>query len=311
MNDYYVYGHFNAITGEIFYIGKGKGWRAKALSRRSVLWHNYVKKYGYTIQYLETNLTQEEAFEKEVYYIKKYGRRDLKTGCLVNMSDGGVGGNNNKGRKLSAEWRRKIGEAGRGRPGAMLGKKHPEETKRKISEANKGRKTPWVDVSKLNERKICPYCNIDFRLGSYALFHGERCKHNPNRPVLDEYRTYDRGEKHHGSKISDKDAVEIRELYNNQSDKSKKQIAFELSEKYGISTHSIRHIGRGDRRTGKPISNEPRINPNIKLTDGIVKEIRQEFSLGCISIVNLSKKYGVSSTCISDIIHYKAWKNVA
>lgn len=138
-NNYYIYAHSNPITGEVFYIGKGKDGRARSTHRRSVRWHNYVNKYGYKISLIENGLTQEKAFQKEIEYIKLYGRVDFKAGSLINMSDGGAGGNNNKGRKLSEEWKRKIALAGKGKIGHMRGKTWSEEHKINLSLKMKGR----------------------------------------------------------------------------------------------------------------------------------------------------------------------------
>lgn len=141
--------------------------------------------------YLEEALTQEQSFSGEVHYIKAFGRKDLGTGKLINMSDGGVGGNSNKGRKLSEEWRRKIGDAGRGRSGSMLGKKLSEETKRKISEKHKGRPATWLKGKKLSdeiiskrmanrEKPTCQYCGYIGEIGNFTKYHGEKCKKHPN-----------------------------------------------------------------------------------------------------------------------------------
>ena len=45
----------------------------------------------------------------------------------------------NKGKKYSEEYRKKLSEAHKGKPGNFLGKHHSEETKRKISKALKGK----------------------------------------------------------------------------------------------------------------------------------------------------------------------------
>lgn len=50
---------------------------------------NPIIKYKYG-----ENLTEKEAFELEKSFIKKIGRRDLKTGSLVNNTDGGEGVSN-------------------------------------------------------------------------------------------------------------------------------------------------------------------------------------------------------------------------
>lgn len=184
LNNYYIYAHINAITGTIFYIGKGKGYRAKSLHRRSERWHNYVIKYGYTIAYIEENLTQEQSFLAEIHYIKYLGRKDLGIGELINMSDGGVGGNNNKGRKLPEEWRRKISEANKRRKGEKR-KPLSEEVKNKISESMKGRSAPWLKGVKMSENQmkyrldkshLCEYCGSMNNIGNHTKYHGGKCK---------------------------------------------------------------------------------------------------------------------------------------
>ncbi len=85
------------------------------------------------------NLSQEEAIKNEIYFIDLIGRKDLKKGPLLNLTDGGEGGNTeepwNKGLTYSIEGhsQRYIGENN-----PFYGKKHSEETKRKISRSNKG-----------------------------------------------------------------------------------------------------------------------------------------------------------------------------
>jgi hypothetical protein len=94
MREYYVYRHFKLNTNEVFYIGMGKEKnlkRAHSKRYRNNHWHNTVEKYGYYVDVVATNLSEEEAKELEVFLIKLYGRRDLNTGTLVNMTDGGEG----------------------------------------------------------------------------------------------------------------------------------------------------------------------------------------------------------------------------
>lgn len=118
MGNFYVYMHINAINGEPFYIGKGTKDRFKTKSKRSNFWKNIVNKYGYDIIFLEVNLKEEEAFEKERYWIQKLGRRDLGTGPLVNHSDGGDGPLKripwNKGIPMSEEAKKKLSENKKG-----------------------------------------------------------------------------------------------------------------------------------------------------------------------------------------------------
>lgn len=127
MNNYYVYFHINPLKNEIFYVGKGKGKRAfEKGSRRGDYWNRVVKKYGYIIDIVEDNLTEQEAFEREMFYIKKIGRKDLGLGTLINMTDGGEG---TSGCKKDNE----------GDKNPMYNRNHSDKTKRLIGDKAKKR----------------------------------------------------------------------------------------------------------------------------------------------------------------------------
>lgn len=89
MNDFYVYAHYRATDGQVFYIGKGRKRRAWDKTRRNKFWHSVVSKHGIRIEILCDGLSNEEACNKEQEYIAQHGRRDLGDGPLVNLTDGG------------------------------------------------------------------------------------------------------------------------------------------------------------------------------------------------------------------------------
>lgn len=127
---YYVYRHIRPDKKEVFYIGlgcyqkKGKYNRAGTTKNRNRHWLNIVNLCNgiFEVQILCDNLTKEEAVSKECEFIKLYGRVDLHTGTLCNLTDGGEGVNG-----LSEESKRKIGNANRGVKSAMFGKKQSPE----------------------------------------------------------------------------------------------------------------------------------------------------------------------------------------
>lgn len=97
---HYVYLHRRNDTGEVFYVGKGTlrqrqrtqvCERAMSQKRRSRRWQNVVAKHGYSVQIFASCETDTEAQRLEVALIAEYGRADIGTGSLVNMTDGGDG----------------------------------------------------------------------------------------------------------------------------------------------------------------------------------------------------------------------------
>lgn len=88
----YIYKHIRKDTNEIFYIGIGKlKRRLHSTKNRNAHWKHIVDKCGFISEIIEDNLSWEEACEKEKLLIKQYGRIDLGTGVLVNMTEGGEG----------------------------------------------------------------------------------------------------------------------------------------------------------------------------------------------------------------------------
>ena len=90
-NKFYVYTHRRIDTGEIFYVGKGHGDRASSKKGRNKVWNYYSKNYGFDVAIVKFGLSEAEAFELESLMIDMLGRKDLGTGCLVNLTDGGEG----------------------------------------------------------------------------------------------------------------------------------------------------------------------------------------------------------------------------
>lgn len=93
-NRWYVYRHYKKGTNDVFYIGMGQATgysRAKRNKGRNNLWQKIYSKYGAEYEIVAKNLFVEEAKELEVFLISQYGRIDISTGCLANMTEGAEG----------------------------------------------------------------------------------------------------------------------------------------------------------------------------------------------------------------------------
>jgi hypothetical protein len=88
---YYTYAYLR-IDRTPYYIGKGKGNRAYRKHWRSKSRGGYfTPPEKDRILILKNNLDEEEAYKHEMYMINVFGRKDIGTGILRNMSDGGEG----------------------------------------------------------------------------------------------------------------------------------------------------------------------------------------------------------------------------
>jgi group I intron endonuclease len=150
INNFYTYAYLRQDRTP-YYIGKGSGKRIYS-KQRGV----NAPKDKSRIIFLKKNLTEAEAFKHEVYMIAVLGRKDLGTGILRNLTNGGEGAS---GHVKSEEAKKKISEANTGKirteeakkkmSKAKIGKKphnfgvhHTGKTKKKISEAVSGKKHP-------------------------------------------------------------------------------------------------------------------------------------------------------------------------
>ena len=176
--NFYVYIYKNPLkNNDPFYVGKGKGDRFlyHLKEKKSVNPHksNTIKQIRTQglepiIEIYINNLIENDAFEVEKNLIKFFGRRNIKTGGLTNLTDGGEGvsgviwsnehrqiqakrmkGNHNTlGRKMPPEEVERRASKLRGkkqtpefikkRTEALKGRHHSEESKTKMSNARKG-----------------------------------------------------------------------------------------------------------------------------------------------------------------------------
>jgi hypothetical protein len=169
----YLYRHVRLDTNKVFYVGIGSDLnyrRSRVKNNRSKYWKDIVNKSDYRIDILLDDLTWEEACEKEIEFIKLYGRSNVSYGTLCNLTDGGDG---MLGYKHSNEWIKELSKRRKsfrysdeskekmsisrkswsytdeykinlskrmsGKNHFMFGKKHKQETKDKISKSHIGK----------------------------------------------------------------------------------------------------------------------------------------------------------------------------
>lgn len=120
-NRFCVYLHTRPDTRDVFYVGIGSKKRARSRDGRNPFWKSILAKNNgkLEIDILCENQTWDSVCQIETRLIAWFGRRDLGTGVLVNLTSGGEGTHN-----VSEEAKRKM---------SRLGMKHTEEAKRKIS----------------------------------------------------------------------------------------------------------------------------------------------------------------------------------
>jgi len=221
---YYTYAYLREDRTP-YYIGKGKDDRIYSTCRR-----NTPPKDKSRIIFLKQNLTEEEAFKHEIYMIAVFGRKDLGTGILRNLTDGGEG---LSGRVLSEETRRKLSEVHKG-------KTLSEEHKIKLSEAKKGKTSNRKGVIlseetkiKMSEAKKNPSEETRKKISDA---HKANKTIPPSRKgsILSEEHRRKIGESNKGKICSEETKRKIGEVKKNQSEETRKKI----SEAHKGKTHS-------------------------------------------------------------------------
>ena len=131
----YLYRHIRLDKNQVFYVGISnandlKYSRAYNRRHRNLHWKNIVSKSDYRVDIIFDNVSWEFARNKEIEFIKIYGKSVDNEGTLCNLTSGGEG-------SLDLKWnesrRKKILKA-------ITGVKRSEESKLRMAVSRKGRK---------------------------------------------------------------------------------------------------------------------------------------------------------------------------
>jgi hypothetical protein len=138
----YIYTHAYP-NGDIFYVGKGIGKRAKDFYRRSAFHKRVLEKVGYenVLVGVYPTIDEKHALYGELFLIASLKKAGFR---LCNLTNGGE---SNAGRVVTDEHRKKLSLAGTGF------KKSPE-TLAKMRAANLGRKVSEATKEKMRGKKI-------------------------------------------------------------------------------------------------------------------------------------------------------------
>lgn len=201
MNNYYIYVYLNPLkvgnfsygkvnfVYEPFYIGKGKDNRLMShlidYNTNNKLKKNIINKIKKTgnypiIEKLYENISEYSAFRLEKYFIKLIGRKDLNSGSLSNLTDGGEGCS---GRVFNDDIRYKM-----------------IKNKQKIVQYDKNGKIIkiWkniIDILNNNPNILSNHLHRSCRSNGHRKINGFFWKYHENEsfndslPILDKYKT--------------------------------------------------------------------------------------------------------------------------
>lgn len=123
VSNFYVYEHIRPDTNQVFYVGKGSGYRAGITQHRNQYWQNIVSKAGgFNVRKIVQNVDEELAFLAEEERIDQLKRLGYK---LANLTSGGEGVANPS-----------------------------EETRKKLSFCRIGEKNPRFNVNSIRQKRL-------------------------------------------------------------------------------------------------------------------------------------------------------------
>jgi hypothetical protein len=161
-----VYQHRRLDNNKVFYIGIGKDVkRAYSNRNRNKHWCNIVNKYGYQVDVLISGIDYDYACDIEYGMIIDYGRIDLGTGCLVNLTDGGKGSINFKHTKETIDKLSGKNSFRYNKGYLQIGEKNPMY-------GRKGENNPTFGKTGYKNHKSKEVGQYDLKTGELIKFYG-------------------------------------------------------------------------------------------------------------------------------------------
>ncbi|MGH7744610.1 MAG: hypothetical protein ACREQ5_07310, partial [Candidatus Dormibacteria bacterium] len=197
---FYTYIYFDPSREESIYIGKGSGDRSKYHFERKDK-HPFTQRLQFMKKHnikpvIEqyTMPTEQDAFELEIALIKFYGRKDLGTGPLLNLTNGGENPPKRFG-PLPKNWCKHISEGQ-----LALGEKHWTKNPKFRTEASarfanqmwitNGFDEQWLTKNLFipegwyrgRKQTTCPHCDKSGGSTLMIRYHYDNCKYKDNPP---------------------------------------------------------------------------------------------------------------------------------
>ena len=162
------YTSLTSDMGTPYYIGKGSGNRAYDKHRKNLL----VPKDKSRIIIYTDNLFENDAFNLECELISLYGRKDIGTGILLNLTDGGGGPSGYKHTPEQVKHNSERNSGCKNPRFGMVGELNPMYGKPASAESNLKRSNSMKNKPKIE----CPHCKKSTDAGNYTKHHGNKCK---------------------------------------------------------------------------------------------------------------------------------------
>jgi hypothetical protein len=122
----------HGASGTPYYVGKGHGDRAYSRKHRVSIPPNPEN-----IVFVAQGMSEKDAHQLEMLLIAVYGRLDIGTGCLANLTDGGQG---QCGAKYTDGWRQKISQALKGVPKPLNARTRGPRSRERIAQMSEAQK---------------------------------------------------------------------------------------------------------------------------------------------------------------------------